>query len=233
MLRAKRSLSFFLLFSILTANGVCAAAGENGNATIPENAAGSIPELNQKPDQQPSEEGPGNEPNALDLALKTITLSQGEGGLELWRLKAEWANIQKENDQIFLIKPRLTYFMEDGKILYVESDTGDVDQKNQILRFIDTVRITQEDKLLTGNLLVYNGTAKTMTMPLGAELTATGVDGRGNRLVWHIDTKIIETTGDILVHMESAAPDVNITPPKIEDVIVDEIPESGQETSSG
>ena len=217
---------------MLTANGVCIAAGEGGNATVPENATVSFPELDRKTGQ-PSGDGADNEPNALDLALKTITLSQGEGGFELWRLKAEWANIQKENDQILLIKPRLTYFMEDGKILYVESDTGDVDQKNQILRFIDAVRITQEDKLLTGNLLVYNGTAKTMTMPLGAELAATGVDGRGDRLVWHIDTKVIETTGDILVHMESVPPDANIIPPKIEDVIVDEIPESGQETSSG
>jgi len=157
----------------------------------------------------------GNQ-SALDLALKTITLSQGEGGFERWRLKAEWANIQKRDDIIFLIKPRLTYFMEDGKVIYVQSDSGDVEQKKQLLRFIDNVRATQDDKVLTGKILVYNGTAKTMTMPEGAELTATGVEGSGNHLVWFIDAQRIETTGDVTMHLESAAP------------ILDSGPESGQ-----
>lgn len=158
---------------------------------------------------------PGKDQSALDLALKTISLSQGEGGVELWRLKAEWASIQKQEDRILLTQPRLTYFMkEDGKILYVQSDSGDVDQKNQILRFINNVRVTQEDKVLTGNILVYNGTAKTMTMFEGANLTADSMEGSSNVLVWHLTTKHIETSGDVVMYLETAGPDKNHLPQK-------------------
>jgi hypothetical protein len=96
-----------------------------------------------------------------------------------------------------------------------------------LLRFIDNVRATQDDKILTGKILVYNGTAKTMTMPESAELTATGVQGSANHLVWFIDTKRIETRGDVTMHLEGAAPEGH-TPPGVETVILDSGPESGQ-----
>lgn len=144
---------------------------------------------------------------AFDLALKTITLSQGEGGFELWRLKAEWANLHKKDDRIVVEQPRLTYFMrEDGKILHVFSDTGDVDQKTQILRFIDNVRVTQESKLITGELLVYNGNEKTMTFPQGCAFEDTSVRGSARELVWHIERQLIEAEGDIYVFLSSPDP---------------------------
>ena len=135
---------------------------------------------------------------------------------------------------IFLIKPRLTYFMkEDGNVMYIQADNGDVHQKKQILRFIDNVRVTQDDKLLTGKLLIYDGTPKTMTMPDGAELTSAGIEGTCNHLVWYLNEKRIETTGDVLMHLNSAEPDRNIVPPRIETLPLDSATESGQENSPG
>jgi LPS export ABC transporter protein LptC len=188
-----RPFFFFLALLLLLYN--TAAAAEQGDSSA------DTPESSQE--------------SALDLALKTITLSQGEGGFELWRLKAEWANILKQDDIIFLTKPRLTYFMEDDKVMYVQSDSGDVEQQKHLLRFIDNVRVTQDDKILTGKILVYDGTVKTMTMPEGGELTATGVEGSGNHLVWFINTQRIETTGDVIMHLESAAPEGH-TPPGVD-----------------
>ena len=160
--------------------------------------------------------------SALDLALKAITLTQGGGGFELWRLKAEWANIQRQDDKIFLTNPRLTYFMrEDDKVIYVQSDSGDVDQQEQLLRFIDNVRVTQDDTILIGPLLIYDGKTNTMTMPEGAELAATGVQGSYNHLVWFIDTKRIETMGDVVTHLASAVPEKGHTPPAVETVILE------------
>jgi len=160
--------------------------------------------------------------SALDLALKAITLTQGGGGFELWRLKAEWANIQRQDDKIFLTNPRLTYFMrEDDKVIYVQSESGDVDQQEQLLRFIDNVRVTQDDTILIGPLLIYDGKTNTMTMPEGAELAATGVQGSYNHLVWFIDTKRIETMGDVVTHLASAVPEKGHTPPAVETVILE------------
>ena len=164
----------------------------------------------------------GSNQSAFALALKAITLTQGEGGFELWRLKAEWANIQKQDDKIFLINPRLTYFMkEDSKAIYVQSDSGDVDQQEQVLRFIDNVRVTQDDTILTGQLLIHDGRTKTMLMPEGAELTATGMQGSCNHLIWFIDTKRIETMGDVIMHLTSAAPKEGHTPPAVETVTLE------------
>jgi LPS export ABC transporter protein LptC len=164
----------------------------------------------------------GSNQSAFALALKAITLTQGEGGFELWRLKAEWANIQRQDDKIFLTNPRLTYFMrEDDKVIYVQSDSGDVDQQEQLLRFIDNVRVTQDDTILIGPLLIYDGKTNTMTMPEGAELAATGVQGSYNHLVWFIDTKRIETMGDVVTHLASAVPEKGHTPPAVETVILE------------
>lgn len=140
---------------------------------------------------------------AVDLAIKTISLSQGEGGFELWRLKAEWANLRKRDDLIIVERPRLTYNMrEEGKVLFVESRTGDINQKQQLLRFIEDVRVTQEEKRIIGSLLVYNGGDKTMTFPQGCELTDTGVNGTMDTLVWHIDRQFIEGDGNVKVFLE-------------------------------
>ncbi len=150
---------------------------------------------------------------SLELALKTVNLSQGEGGIELWRLKAEWANMQKENGKIVVQLPRLTYFMpEKEKTLFVTSESGVIDQKEQVLSFIDNVHVSQEDKALQGDLLVYNGTAKTMTLPRGGEFSGTGISGSAAFIVWNINRKVIEAEGDVSVHFDGSESPAPLTP---------------------
>ena len=147
----------------------------------------------------------------LDQSLKAISLSQGEGGFEIWRLKAAWANVMLQGDKIIVEKPQLIYFDKENerKNLHVHSDTGDIEQKSQILRFMDNVRIMQEDRLLEGNLLVYNGTAKTMTFPQGARFAGPGMTGSADHIVWDISRKIILGTNGIHVFFESRKNDAN------------------------
>ncbi|MDR0826331.1 MAG: LPS export ABC transporter periplasmic protein LptC [Desulfovibrio sp.] len=143
--------------------------------------------------------------SALNLDIKTLLLSQGEGGLELWRLNAEWAKLLKENGLIIVDEPRLVYFMKDrDKILNVRSRKGDIEQKTQVIRFIDSVRVTQDEKTFTGGLLVYNGTQKTMTFPDGCDFTDTGMQARANSFIWFIDQKRITAKGDVAVDFISS-----------------------------
>ena len=136
----------------------------------------------------------------LDLALKEVSLSQGEGGFELWRLKAEWANVRQQGEFIFVEQPRLTYFMsDDGKVMHVSSSKGDINQKSQVLRFINNVRIIQEDKLLTGDLLVYDGSKKTMMFPDGGDFKSAGMSGNAEQMEWNIDNKLITAEGGVNV----------------------------------
>ncbi|MDR0338681.1 MAG: LPS export ABC transporter periplasmic protein LptC [Desulfovibrio sp.] len=145
--------------------------------------------------------------SSLELALKNINLSQGEGGFELWRLKAQWANMQQQDGGIFVEQPQLTYFMgEDGKELHVRSDQGDIAQESHILRFFQNVRVTQDDNILTGQILVYNGTAKTMTFPDGGAFNTKNADGQANRIIWFVNEQRLEAEGNVVVFLEGPAP---------------------------
>jgi hypothetical protein len=166
--------------------------------------------------------------SALHLALKSISLSQGEGGFELWRLKAEWATVQKQGETIVVEKPYLTYFVKDGAPpMLVQSATGSIDQKNRILRFLHSVRVSQEAKLLTSDMLIYQGDEKTMTFPGGGELTDAGVFGRAGRLVWHIEEKRIDASDGVSVHFADSRKKQADTPgplQKAADVAQEEFP---------
>lgn len=154
-------------------------------------------------------EGAQSDEDKLDQTLKTINLSQGEGGFEIWRLKAEWANVMQQGERIIVDNPRLTYLSKTGDAtpLYVNSQRGDVVQKSQILRFIDNVRIMQDDKVMKGDLLIYNGTAKTMTFPDGGHFTDTGMQGDAAHIVWALDQKTIVGEGGVHVFFEKKTPE--------------------------
>lgn len=168
-------------------------------------------------DDTDSDGGPDSDGGALDLALRSISLSQGEGGFELWRLKAEWANMYKAEGIIVVLQPRLTYFLRDDQDgeMKVRAEKGDINQDEQILRFIDKVKVTAPDKVLTGELLVYNGTAKSMTLPEGGDFATRSANGRADVITFHIDEKRIFASGGVRVNLTPAlSPDEpeNINP---------------------
>lgn len=49
--------------------------------------------------------------SALGLALQGISLFSGEKGAELWRLKASWAHLSRENNEILVDLPVVRYTM--------------------------------------------------------------------------------------------------------------------------
>ncbi|MDR2604742.1 MAG: LPS export ABC transporter periplasmic protein LptC [Desulfovibrio sp.] len=160
------------------------------------------------PEEPNGTDSPGSLPDlkneaALNLALKSISLSQGEGGMELWRLKAEWAGLQKSEDLLVVAKPRLTYFMkEEGKVMHVSSDNGNIEQKARIIRFIDNVHIIQDDKSFDGDLLVYNGTEKSMNFPGGGKFSGKGMSGRAETITWFLDRRQVTAEGGVSVYFE-------------------------------
>ena len=170
------------------------------------------------PSHKNAESSPDKEEQTLDLALKSVNLSQGEGGFEIWRLKAEWANVRKQGEAVIVEQPRLIYFMDEGgKTLHVSSSTGDINQKSQILRFINNVRIIQEDKVVTGDLLVYNGSRKTMTFPDGGDFTSPGITGHAAQVEWDLNSKLITANGDVSVlFSQDERPTDNASAPTVE-----------------
>ncbi len=147
------------------------------------------------------EEKTRNGAGSVGLDLESIELSQGEGGFEIWRLKAEWANMQRVDGKITVDRPKLTYFLPppDSGEMYIISDTGDIDQKEQILRFIRNVRVWGETYVMTGNLLVYSGRERSMTLPEGGDFSGEGIRGKAPLVRWRMNDKIIAAEGGVSV----------------------------------
>ncbi len=139
-----------------------------------------------------------SEGDSLGLAMKTMHLTQGENGLELWRLKAEWATMRQEDGKIAITAPKLTYIMGSGKPdLFVVSEQGDVNQETQQLRFMGNVLVTQGNSTVRGDLLLYNGTARTMLFPQGANFAGDKFSGTAHSVIWRMGDQVIEGTGDV------------------------------------
>ncbi|MDL2316109.1 LPS export ABC transporter periplasmic protein LptC [Desulfovibrio sp. OttesenSCG-928-A18] len=189
-------LLLWLLFSLPFFAGPCCRAA----LAAPPPASGENP--------------PTAQDGALNLALRSISLSQGEGGFEIWRLKAEWANMFRADGRIVVEKPYLTYFLRDeGKVMYISAEKGDIEQKEQILRFIDQVRITRDDTLVTGSLLVYDGREKTMTFPRGGSIQGKRMAGDAAFIVWDIKNDRLEASGEVNV-LFSPPSDGEVSTPK-------------------
>lgn len=141
--------------------------------------------------------------NVAALAMKAINLAQGEHGVELWRLKAEWGNMRRKDNIMELEKPRFTYHMPpDNRAVVIFSDKGDIEQKEQIIRFIDSVVATYEDRTLRAPLITYSGKPRVLVCPRGGNVEGEGYEGRADRIVWHMNEEIIEALGDVDVVFE-------------------------------
>lgn len=142
--------------------------------------------------------------SALHLAFKTINLFQGEGGFTLWRLRADWANLRQQDGIILVETPALVYHMPpNNEELHVKSATGEVDQKNKTIRFLQNVVVTHKNSTMTGNMLIYNGTAATMSLPQRGVFQGEGVSGSADTLVWHMDKRTINAAGNVVVDFTS------------------------------
>jgi lipopolysaccharide export system protein LptC len=187
----KRQVVFFLVF--------CCLISLVGATLLTDKENVREPAVQDKAGETEAKTG-DDEEAALNLDIKTVLLSQGEGGIELWRLKANWAKLLKHDDLIMVEAPDLTYFMkEGGKTLLISSKTGDIEQHSRIIRFMNDVRVTQDDKLFTGDLLVYNGTRKSMLFPNGVDFSDVGINARADSLIWFIDQKFITAMGNVSV----------------------------------
>lgn len=139
------------------------------------------------------------------LAMKAINMSQGERGMELWRLKADWGNVRRKDNVMELEKPRFTYYMPpDNKAISILSDKGDVDEEQRI-RFLDSVVATYEDKTLFAPEMHYVGKTREVICPRGGRVVGEGYEGTADEIVWHMNEHRIMASGNIDVTFESDA----------------------------
>ena len=136
------------------------------------------------------------------LAMKSIDLRQGEGGTLLWRLRAEWGAMRQEDELMVLEKPHFIYRMEEDRELQITSDTGEIDQDAQTVRFIGTAVATVDDSILRTRLMVYDGKTRTLTLPDPVEFEGPEMSLRAARAIWYLDEQHIVAEERVVAHWE-------------------------------
>jgi hypothetical protein len=146
---------------------------------------------------------------AATLAVKGISLLQGERGFEFWRLKAEWAAMHQEGGEIDVREPKVRYTLGEGggeDYVYVSSDLGRVADGQRILTLWQRVRLTRDDAVVTGPKLVYTANDRVALFLDGAALDSPQMSGTFTRLRWDMSRKRMDGEAGIDVTFKSRAP---------------------------
>lgn len=138
------------------------------------------------------------------LAMKAISLTQGEHGVELWRLKADWGNMRRIDNIMELSNPSLTYILPpENKEITVISTRGDIDEKQQVIRFVDSVVAKYDNRTLFAPLVVYTGKERSFSAPDGARVTGLGFEGAAGKLSWLLTDEVLVGEEGVDVTFES------------------------------
>ena len=139
------------------------------------------------------------------LAVKAIQLTQGEQGVELWRLKADWGNMRRRDNVMELEKPTFTYYMPpDNRAVTIVANKGEIEQETQKIRFIDSVVIAYEGRTLHAPEVVYWGKTREIVCPQGGQVHGQGYEGSAEQnIIWYMKNQIIEAVGNIFVSFDN------------------------------
>lgn len=139
---------------------------------------------------------------SLGLALKGVNLSQGENGIELWRLKASWARLSKDRESIHVDKPIVQYLLGDGlsnDTITVCSDKGKITEHQKIITLWENLFIAQGNKHITGPYMVYNAEKRYIYFPNGAQFTSPQATSVVGKVSWDLESNIISGKGGVKV----------------------------------
>ena len=140
--------------------------------------------------------------DSLGLALKGVNLSQGENGIELWRLKASWARLSKDRESIQVDSPTVQYLLGDGlnnDTITVRSDKGKIVENQNTIILWKNLLIAQDNKSLTGPYLLYDTKKRHIYFPDGAQFTSPQATSAAGKVTWDLKSNIISGKNGIKV----------------------------------
>ncbi len=139
---------------------------------------------------------------AVDLSLSGVDLVQGEQGEQLWKLHAVKAWFDQQQGVIQVAQPELTYYTQPGTSeIFVRSERGIVDQKSRVARLWEDVVVTRDSGETRSDLLIYNGTAHSLTMPGDVEFFGVNMNGTARHVTWSLRENTMNAEADVVVHL--------------------------------
>ena len=171
-------------------------------------AAGGViwlvfPAAKDKMEEVILEKALNNQEDLANIVFKTFSLTQGEGGLEAWRLKAEVASVRKDSGLIHVEAPKITYFTRpDNQEVQVSAAQGLVDQGERNMELWPDVMVVKDGNTLKTTKMVYNGAEHRLLFPDELIVESKEILGTAQEASWNLKTNVFEDWGGVTIHFK-------------------------------
>lgn len=142
----------------------------------------------------------------VDLSLKGVELTQGEAGATQWRLTAEKASYDQEQNRVEVDSPKVTYFLKDGGELRVTAPSGEVRQDEQTASLWPEVEATYQNNDIRAERLTWSGENKTLVLSGNVRLENPDMEFTAPELRVLLDQNTLTAENGVHVVLRESAP---------------------------
>lgn len=168
------------------------------------------PQARDKAEEAILEQALSGQDDLANIVFKTFSLTQGESGLEAWRLKAEVASVRKDSGMIHVEKPKITYFTRpDNQEVQVSAEYGVVDQGERNMELWPNVVVVKDNNTLKTTKLIYRGAEHSLFFPEELIVESENMLARADEAVWRLDTNVFEAWGGVAIHFKATPKEEN------------------------
>lgn len=161
---------------------------------------------------------PDFEDDDVGLAIKGITVSSGENGLEKWQLTAQWATMRQKTAVLQVENPVMRHRISQSTVLFenssqnsavllendpdkvvIEAKHGLVYDNNTKVLLRQDVLAKQNENYIQGPVLSYNSKEQLAVFPQQANFAGNSLKGNADVLTWNMQENKILGSGKVQV----------------------------------
>lgn len=161
---------------------------------------------------------PDFEDDDVGLAIKGITVSSGENGLEKWQLTAQWATMRQKTAVLQVENPVMRHRISQSTVLFenkspnsavllendpdkviIEAKHGLVYDNNTKVLLRQDVLAKQNENYIQGPVLSYNSKEQLAVFPQQADFAGNSIRGNADVLTWNMQENKILGSGKVSV----------------------------------
>ncbi len=160
--------------------------------------------------QEKAEELKTGVPDEINLAFTGLNLVQGDDGLEIWRLNAQWATLRQESGLIEAKEPKARYRVGEGEgenYLFVEADNALVSENQSHLTLTGHVEAQYKEDVLQSPVAEFQNENRTLFFPEGASLSGPKLSGTTGYAEWNLENNVLEASGGVNLVWTMPAPE--------------------------
>ena len=151
--------------------------------------------------------------NPALMEISGVNMRHGEKGRELWLLKADAAVMSRHDGGIVAHNPLLTYYYNkkgrlpasgnNGGVIVVRSDSGEVNQQDNRIGFIGQVLVSREQDLLETSRIVYEGKESRLICPQPSKISRPGLRGTADEMVVNLEDNTWHARKNVRVEFDT------------------------------